>query len=245
MLRDLGVVDLAVTEVLWRLSDPGDYVVDAGANIGCMTAVLAARVAAAQGGHVLAVEAHPRVREDLERNVALWTEAVRDGIEIVPAALSSNSGVVRLSEPSAFVSNRGLAHVVAEDEAAPGEISVAAVTLDDLVPVDRQIGVLKLDVEGHELKVLEGARRILGSGRLRDCVFEDHGRAPTPVMELLSAHGFGVFRIERRLTGPLLLESAAPGHTPWLPANYLATRDSGRAWARCHSWGWECLRGPR
>ena len=245
MLRDLGVVDLGVTEALWRLSDPDDYVVDAGANIGCMTAVLAARVSAARGGHVVAVEAHPLVRQDLERNVALWPDQVRRGVEIAPAALSSTTGVVRLSEPSAFASNRGLAHVVAADEDATGGIDVPAVTLDDLVPGDRHIGVLKLDVEGHELKVLEGARRLLESGRLRDCVFEDHGRAPTPVMTLLSAHGFDVYRIERRLTGPVLLNSAAPGHTPWLPANYLATRNPVRAQARFYPWGWQCLRGTQ
>lgn len=243
MLRDLGVVDLAVTETLWRLSDPDDYVVDAGANIGCMTAVLAARVAAARGGHVLAVEAHPRVREDLERNVGLWSDAVRAGIEIVPAALSSAKGSVVLLEPSAFGSNRGLAHVVADDGEAAGGIHVPAVTLDDLVPDHRQVGLLKLDVEGHELKVLEGAWRLLESGRLRDCVFEDHGSAPTPVMTLLFSHGFDIYRIERRLTGPLLLESDAAGHTSWLPASYLATRDAGRARARCHPWGWHCLRG--
>src|SRR5437773_5659527 len=62
-----GVYELAVTEVLWRLADPGETVVDAGANIGYMTSVLASRVAPA--GTVYAFEPHPALYARLLENI--------------------------------------------------------------------------------------------------------------------------------------------------------------------------------
>jgi hypothetical protein len=44
IILTLGVIDLAVTETLFRLANPGEIAVDVGANIGYMTAVLAARI---------------------------------------------------------------------------------------------------------------------------------------------------------------------------------------------------------
>src|ERR687886_1998553 len=40
----LGVYDLTVSEVIWRLLEPGEQAVDVGANIGYMTSLMAARV---------------------------------------------------------------------------------------------------------------------------------------------------------------------------------------------------------
>ena len=42
----LGVYDLPVTELIWRLLDPGDSAFDVGANLVYMTGVMAARVGA-------------------------------------------------------------------------------------------------------------------------------------------------------------------------------------------------------
>lgn len=52
-----GVFELAVTETLWRLTDPGDLAVDVGANIGYMSSVLARRCGPA--GSVRVFEPHP------------------------------------------------------------------------------------------------------------------------------------------------------------------------------------------
>jgi hypothetical protein len=58
LLATLGVIDLVVTEALWQLTEPGELVVDVGANIGYMTAVLTARICSQLGGYVWAFEAH-------------------------------------------------------------------------------------------------------------------------------------------------------------------------------------------
>jgi hypothetical protein len=64
-LARTGVHELAASEILARLGAPGEFVVDAGANVGYMTALLAWRVG--QSGRVLAFEPHPTVAEVLRR----------------------------------------------------------------------------------------------------------------------------------------------------------------------------------
>lgn len=44
-------------------------------------------------------------------------------------------------------------------------LDVELVPLDELVPEDRKVSVLQLDVEGHEAPALEGAARIIEKGR--------------------------------------------------------------------------------
>src|SRR3954449_12172031 len=70
-LLHLGVFDLVVTETLWRLIDPGEVVVDAGANIGYMSSIMAARVGAGCGGGGGAFEPHPQLFRELQANCQL------------------------------------------------------------------------------------------------------------------------------------------------------------------------------
>src|SRR5262245_31446399 len=63
--------DIAVSEVAWRLLQAGDRVVDAGANIGYMTSLFAARVG--RTGHVDSFEPHPQLLLRLRQNVARLT----------------------------------------------------------------------------------------------------------------------------------------------------------------------------
>ena len=60
-------IDLAVSEALWRLLDPGALALDVGANIGFMTNLMAWR--SGPCGRVLAFEPHPEVFRSLAENV--------------------------------------------------------------------------------------------------------------------------------------------------------------------------------
>lgn len=63
------------------------------------------------------------------------------------------------------------------------------------------IDMLKIDVEGHELKVLQGASAALSSGRIHGIQFEyggcfmDSGATLEEAYELLSQHGYKIFRL--------------------------------------------------
>jgi FkbM family methyltransferase len=243
-----GVFDLSVSETLFRLTDPGDLALDIGANIGHMTSLLAARVG--PSGRVIAFEPHPDIAEQLRDNVRRWESAPGCGpIDIREVALSASGGVATLLMKQEWEWNQGSASLEREpgyDEELAGR-SVPTARLDEVLRGERAIGVAKVDVEGHEHAVLEGAEELLRAQRIRDIVFEDFDDPPTRVARLLEAHGYTVFSLDHRLLGPVLRsggERAArdSGDDP----SYLATIDPARATGRLSRKGWAALgRGGR
>ena len=238
MLSTLGVIDLPVTEALWRLTAANEVCADVGANIGYMTGIFAGRM---REGTIHSFEALPSVFEELKRNVeSLRATFPSVRIEAYPAAVSSSAGTLRMAVPDGFDGNRGLAKVTDN-----GPVAVPAITLDEQFGPAR-IDVMKLDVEGHEAAVLDGAKRMLASHRIRDCVFEEHRPFPTDVTTRFEECGYKVFRLGRRLIGPVLLDPRSPGaSTHWLPDSFLATYDERRARARFARLGWASLRPAR
>src|SRR6266404_6885479 len=65
-----GLYEIGVTETLWRLTEPADLAIDAGANIGYMTSILGIRVG--PKGKVISFEPHPEIFESLRDNVDIW-----------------------------------------------------------------------------------------------------------------------------------------------------------------------------
>ncbi|HZU97480.1 MAG TPA: FkbM family methyltransferase [Planctomycetota bacterium] len=204
-----------------------------------MTAVLAARVS--PGGTVWSFEAHPEIHRELCDNVELLRgQLPATDFHPIHRAVSTGHGVLNLRLPQGFEQNRGLASVATGGE---GTVEVVADPLDELLD-GVPIGVMKIDVEGHELQVLRGSERILREGNVRDCVFEEHATYPTEVTRSLESHGFRIFRIARQFRGPVLLapDSAVPRST-WEPTSFLATRQPERAIERLAVPGWRSLKG--
>ncbi len=249
ILSTLGVIDLAVTEVLWRLTEPGELVVDIGANIGYMTAVFAARVGMIAGGSIWSFEAHPEIFEELNYNINKWQKQLLNiQFNLENVAVSEVGGMVKLAIPEFFSKNRGLASVVTNNdsiqEVNPSEsnhIIVKASNLDMIFPTQK-IGVLKIDVEGHELSVIKGAISLLTSRRIRDCVFEEHLHYPTPVTNFLEKMGYRIFRIQRSFKKPVLLEpNSKITRTHWQPTSFIATVNPDRVISAFQQPGWQTL----
>jgi FkbM family methyltransferase len=148
----VGTYELARQRAFARLVTSGMVVYDLGANVGFYT-LLASRLAGPTGS-VVAVEPLPRNLDYLRRHLALN----RCGnVTIVEAAVSDWPGRSAMQA----VSSAG-----AQLNAA-GTIAVRTTTLDALVFEEglRPPSLLKLDVEGEEARVLEGARRTLTTYR--------------------------------------------------------------------------------
>ncbi len=244
-----GVFDLAVCEALWRLAEPGELALDIGANIGQMTSALAARLG--PQGTVIAFEPHPQIFERLSENSARWrTQPRAASIELRQLALSDRLGEGELTMSKGFDWNMGSASVLSDDASSmPRPARVAHVPLrrlDDEVGAGK-VGVMKLDVEGHEAEVLRGADRLLRERRIRDIVFEEFDPPPTPVTRLLESRGYAVFSLDQALRGPIVRDmAAAPGaHRSQDDPSYLASVDPARALHRLRTRGWGILRaGP-
>ena len=165
--------------LVWqRFLRPGDLFVDVGANVGTYTVL-----AAGLGASVVAVEAAADTARLLRENVELNRF---DDVEVVEAAAGARRGSVR------FLSGQDSVNRIDPG----GEAEVEMVTLDSLIG-DRPVAGLKVDVEGFELQVLEGAAGALADQRIalmqlewNDTSMDAVGANRDPVAELLDGHGY-------------------------------------------------------
>jgi FkbM family methyltransferase len=169
----------------------GDHVVEVGASFGLYALAFAGRVGAA--GHVTAFEPDPQSASALEANVRVngW----QDRITVIRAAVGQSSGQVR------FAAARGMeSRIETRPDARSGVIMVPIVTLDSALAGGR-IDVIKIDVEGFEQQVIQGARTILAEQhrRPRAILLEVHpfawaetGTTSASFLGLLDALGFKV-----------------------------------------------------
>jgi FkbM family methyltransferase len=235
-----GVYDLVVAETLARLADSGETAVDAGANVGFMSNLLAHAVGG--DGRVISFEPHPLILGTLNQNVAHWrAEEGIDVVEVRPAAVSSSAGRRPLSiDPDTFAGNKGTASVEHLDPL--NSTDVETIRLDE--QFSEAIGVLKLDVESHELDALRGADSLLSRKLIRDILFEEHRPPPTPVTDLLESYGYTVFGLRQGLTRPIVSGAGdAYARQLWEPPALLASIDPARVHQRLRRHGWMCLRG--
>lgn len=142
----------------------GDCVVDAGANIGYLTARLAAWVG--PRGRVHSIEPIPET-------YALLADHVRRlglvQVRLHACAVSDRGGeaVMEVPRNAAGGENFYESHIVAAG-GTPGRdaVRVPLRTLDELLDGEtRPVSFLKIDVEGHERPALAGAARVLATHR--------------------------------------------------------------------------------
>jgi FkbM family methyltransferase len=148
VLRGWAEKEMALIPVL---CEPGSIAVDVGANHGLFTHYLTDLV-----GQVHAFEASPRMAELMRRGYAR-----RGNVTVHQVALSNAAGSATLQVPS-FVGLSGYATLEKGDIAskvkrscAVEQIQLQTRRLDDFDL--RNVSFIKVDVEGHEQEVLEGA----------------------------------------------------------------------------------------
>jgi FkbM family methyltransferase len=185
----------------------------------------------------------------LSRNCDEWREDGRFGVvEPRREAVSDEDGVAELAT-DVFEVNQGSASLepLTQERQFKNVHKVRVRRLDDILGDSGRIGVMKIDIEGHELRALEGAREALSSGRIRDLVLEERNEPPTPVTRLLAGHGYAMMRIGLGLRGPIVGRlddlTVVPGFGD--DQSLLATREPRRAIERLGARGWAVYRvGP-
>jgi FkbM family methyltransferase len=150
----LGTYEPEIADVLYGLIRPGRHAIDVGANVGIHTLRMSL---AAQSGRVLACEPTATVCERLRANLALNRTA---NVSVHPVAVSARSGMLALYPSPAPWSYFTFDP---EDDTSRSPEMVPAVTLDDLVEAEAMSGVdvIKIDTDGFEGAVLDGAQRLL------------------------------------------------------------------------------------
>ena len=178
--------EINVANVLSRISGSVDTFIDVGANVGFFSCLMARNGKLSPGFRTLAFEPHPDTFARLERN------ARRYGVEAYNLALG------KADEQLVFVDG-AVSHVFTDRAHANAynirsrEITVECRRLDSIV-ADVGRCLVKIDTEGQELSVLEGAERLFTKGLIAAVYIDGHDGVEVPAF--LRAHGFALLDVE-------------------------------------------------
>ncbi|MHC4911736.1 MAG: FkbM family methyltransferase, partial [Planctomycetota bacterium] len=189
-----------VIDHLPELLDGVKVFVDIGASLGQYT-LHANRYM--QGGEIFAIEADPLRFEELERNCLKWQLSSSNKLSALLAAVCDKGG-----QETFYVTNSGKSgglfkRDVGDESANWSQTEVDCVTLDGLFK-DKSPDLVKIDVEGAELRVLKGAARILKEGKTKFLV-EVHGgvdpegqKEPVEVFRFMQSFGYRTINFHGR-----------------------------------------------
>jgi len=148
-----------VTKLFKRLLRKGSNVVDVGANVGWYT-MLSARKAA----HVWAFEPEPLNFHLLEKSKS------KNGftnVTLYPYCVSDKNGDAELSISD---SKNRTTHSIVRD-VGHEKVRVKSVTLDSMFP-ESVLDILKIDAEGAEPLIIQGAQKMIEEGRIANILME-------------------------------------------------------------------------
>lgn len=168
--------------------EKNDNVIDVGANIGSLSLLAASIVQS--NGMIYSIEPHPKIFMFLKGNIAL------NQFKNIKIFQNSIGDI----EKTTYFSN-----LKSDDQNATlmtnNGLKISQKTIDQLIPNDIRINLIKIDVEGYEKFVFIGSKKILKN---TDCVYfeavstqyEKYGYDFKEVYQLLSNLDFKIFKLE-------------------------------------------------
>ncbi len=197
-----------------QLADPGRVSIDVGANRGIWTEMLRRHSHA-----VLAFEPNPKLFQELARRVG-------PGAVALPYALSDSSGEAELRVPRRRKGYSNQGATLAHDSLGScpyGALAVPTRRLDEIETGD--VGLIKIDVEGHELAVLRGATGLIARCRPVLVIEMEEKHLHRPIADAIAevaALGYVPHVAGPRGLAPLRPEDLPRLHGPGVPpADYV------------------------
>jgi FkbM family methyltransferase len=183
-----GYWEMPTTEALVQCVRPGMIVADVGANVGYFTILMADLVGSS--GKVMAFEPNPAMAERIRRSAYL--NGLTERVEIYPVALHDANCPVSFLMPSDEPKNAYITRY--EGVELTGGVILDAERLDNR-PEWHSIELLKIDAEGSEERIWNGASGLRHADRLRTIILEfQPGRYADPrgFIENICTWGFGL-----------------------------------------------------
>lgn len=188
---DAGYLEEDFLNQLFGAIQHGDVVYDIGGNIGIVTLLAASK--AARAGKKISLhsfEPEPRNFDHLHRNVQLNALGT---VTCHRIALADHNGTGQL-----FVGGEagtGTHSIVEKDAQGRSSIPITLQRGEDFAREHNAVpNVMKIDVEGAEVSVLEGFRPLLDKKQIRELLIEVHP-------DSLEKSGLGRDAVQRFLTG--------------------------------------------
>lgn len=192
-----GTVEPMTTALFGRAVQPGMVVVDVGAFIGQYSLLAARKVGVS--GKVFAFEPDPRNFAYLVRNVE--RNRLADRIKIAPQAVTDRTGETTLYLDPEVGSGSS---VVFKRRRAVATQIVEAVTLDECLGQAITPDIIKLDIEGGEVRALDGMAETVRRAKPELAMFVEcfpkalrsAGTGVHSLVQRLERFGFGVYVID-------------------------------------------------
>jgi FkbM family methyltransferase len=190
-----GFYELPVSQRIAQLAKVGSLMVDVGANYGYYSCLWAA---AKENNRAIAFEASPRNFSALKLN--LQRNDLADRVDLYEMAVGKEAGSLPFSLGPDEQSGWGGLLTQSEDTS----IEVPVVSLDDFFLKNQcqHIDVLKIDTEGADTWVLQGAEKLLRSHKVSHIFFEENvtrmsalGIEPGEAQNLLEQYGYRVEKL--------------------------------------------------
>lgn len=158
-----GLHEYADMGFLLHLLRPSDLFLDVGSNVGVYTVLASSAI----GSHSIAIEPVPAAFESLNDNITLNTTSAL--VELHNIGVGAKEGTLTFT-----AGHDTMNHVVTEASETQEVLSVPVDTLDHVL-AGRCPTLMKIDVEGFETPVLEGAEGLLDQPSLQAIIMELNG----------------------------------------------------------------------
>ncbi len=170
-----------------EIENPAPTIIDVGAHIGLATLYFAKHFPTAK---IISFEPNPITFKILEENV--WQNRLEDRVTCLQKAVSTQAGKQHFwsnPKPTDWQLNASLSPTTWTSQPLPNSVEVETLTLSSLL--DQPIDLLKIDVEGNELQLIQEAQDKLIN--VKQIFIEFHprdGNQLTELLELLQKHKF-------------------------------------------------------
>ena len=156
-----GVYEPYIASLIKTVVKPGDLCIDIGANIGGLSLIMS--FATGSKGKVIAVEPHPNIVQRLQANLELNRI---ENCQVLQTAISNQEGNTDFYIAKATDHHQGKSSLQ-QSSALTESISIQSIRGKDLLQEigTRNCSFIKVDVEGHDLIVLQELEEIIKSHR--------------------------------------------------------------------------------
>jgi len=174
-----GTYELETQQAIDKLLVPGSVCYDLGASIGYFSLLMARKAR-----QVYAFEPAPHAAAELVRHAAANGF---QNITVEPSPVSDQRRRVKFC-----LTDVAYGSSIVEEENQWPSIDLTAITLDEFVETHPFPDFIKIDVEGEEGRVLQGAQSILARRQTRICCEVHSRRNAEEVQEALAPHGYKI-----------------------------------------------------